>query len=278
MEAADRDFEFTEADFKRVQQLVGEHTGIALSDAKHDMVYSRLSRRLRARSLTDFDTYCRLIESGQDETEMVEFVNSITTNLTSFFRENHHFEFLGKELLPALMKKNAATRCIRIWSAGCSTGEEPYSIAMVVRETVPDDWDVKILATDLDTNVVNHGATGVYDEQRVDGLPAALLKRWFRRGTGGNAGKVRVAPELQSLISFRQLNLMQEWPMHGQFDVLFCRNVVIYFDKTTQQRLFDRYAERMVSDGHLFVGHSESLFKVTDRFELLGKTVYKRVK
>lgn len=271
-----RDFHFTDDNFKHIQQLVSTHTGISLSDSKKEMVYSRLAKRVRSLNLRDFDSYCRLIEEGHDEKELIEFINSITTNLTSFFRENHHFEYLGKELLPRIMQQNRKSRKIRIWSAGCSTGEEPYSIAIVAAETVPKDWDTKILATDLDSNVLNTATAGVYRQERVEALSTERLRRFFHKGSGANEGFVRINPELKSLIRFKQLNLMNEWPMKGPMDVIFCRNVVIYFDKSTQRVLFERYANLLKPDGHLFVGHSESLFNVTERFTLLGKTTYQK--
>ena len=272
-----RDFVFTERDFRFIQRLIGESTGIVLSEAKRDMVYGRLSRRLRQLNLSSFADYCRLLEEG-DEAELVQFVNAITTNLTSFFRENHHFDYLGGTVLPKLFSEKRDRR-IRIWSAGCSTGEEPYSLAMVVKESMParGEWDIKILATDLDSEVLQRAKCGEYGIERVESIPKPRLRRWFRRGRGVNEGIVKVSPELQQLISFKQLNLMSAWPMKGKFDIIFCRNVVIYFDKPTQRVLFDRYADLIQDRGHLFVGHSESLHSVTDRFELIGKTVYRKL-
>jgi chemotaxis protein methyltransferase CheR len=274
--AASRDFHFTDADFKFIRTLVAEKTGIMLSDAKRDLVYGRLSRRLRLLGIKRFADYCRLLEDG-DEEEMVQFTNAITTNLTSFFREAHHFDYLGGTLLP-MLEREKRHRKLRIWSAGCSTGEEPYSLAITIKEKCPRlaGWDVKILATDLDSNVLAKGQAGIYERSRVEDLSRERLRRWFRKGRGVNDGSVKIATELQELITFRQLNLMQEWPMRGLFDVIFCRNVVIYFDKATQRTLFNRYADLLADGGHLFVGHSESLFKVTDRFELIGKTVYRK--
>ena len=277
--APDREFHFTETDFARIRVYVKEHTGINLSEAKKNMVYSRLSRRLRQLNMTSFSAYWdRVTAAGSDE--QGDFINAITTNLTAFFRENHHFEFLSDTLLPKLVKDNQHTRKLRIWSAGCSTGEEPYSIAMTLLENVPDaaKWDIKILATDLDTNVLAHAQAGIYDAERVRSLPDSRKKRWFKRGSGANAGSVRASNELRNLINFRQLNLMGQWPMKGPFDFMFCRNVVIYFDKPTQKVLFDRYAGMLVEDGHIFLGHSETLYKVTDRYELLGKTIYKKLR
>lgn len=277
--AMNTEFEFADQDFQRIRRIINEIAGISLAEGKRELVYSRLSRRLRQLGLRRFDEYCRLLETGgEDNPELGEFVNALTTNLTSFFRESHHFDFLGKELLPALIRERSlSNRRIRIWSAGCSTGEEPYSIAMVVRETLPAvGWDVKILATDLDSNVLATADRGVYDANRVKDLSEVRLRRWFQRGRDAQSGQVRVAPELRDLIVFRRLNLMLDWPMSGPFDVIFCRNVVIYFDKPTQRVLFERFADLLAERGHLFVGHSESLFKVTDRFVPLGKTIYRR--
>ncbi len=273
----EREFLFTEKDFDRIRKFVKQHTGIKLSDAKMNMVYGRLSRRLRQLGIDSISAYMRLVEApGSDE--LPQFINAMTTNLTAFFREKHHFEYLEQTLLPQLLRRNAQSRRLRIWSAGCSTGEEPYSLAMTLLSAVPrpDEWDMRILATDLDSNVLAHAQAGIYDAERIDGLDQAIKKRWFRRGRGSRAGSVRVSPELQALISFRQLNLMQDWPMKGPFDFIFCRNVVIYFDKPTQARLFDRYADILIPRGHVFLGHSESMFKVCDRFDLIGKTIYQK--
>lgn len=275
--AKEREFVFTDKDFRQIQNLVGRHTGISLSDAKRDLVYSRLARRLRALGLVHFKDYTRLLED-EHEDELIQFTNAITTNLTSFFRENHHFEHLAKTALPEIMKRNASSRRIRIWSAGCSTGEEPYSLAMIVRETVPETqgWDVKILATDLDSNVLERAQNGLYTEERVNGISKSRLRKYFLKGRGENSEYVRVSQGLQELITFKQLNLMHEWPLKGPFDIIFCRNVVIYFDKPTQKILFERYAEILHPEGYLYVGHSESLYRVTKRFELIGNTIYKQ--
>ena len=274
-----RDYSFSDDDFNFLRGLVTRNTGIVLADHKRDMVYGRLCRRLRALNLNSFSDYCDLIRSGNDG-ELVELVNAITTNLTSFFREPHHFDYLSKTVIPQLAETKARTKQLRIWSAGCSTGEEPYSIAMVVRESLPAtvSWDIRILATDLDSNCVSTANKGVYKEERVAGISRERLRRWFRRGVGSNAGLVKVNPELQRMIDFRQLNLLRDWPMKDPFDVIFCRNVVIYFDKETQARLFGRYADLLDDRGHLFIGHSESLYKITDRFELIGQTIYRKVK
>lgn len=274
----EREFIFTRADFQYVQRLIKERTGISLSAAKEDMVYARLGKRLRATGLPRFRDYCELV--NRDSAELVNLINAITTNLTAFFRELHHFEHLQNRVIPALVAAKGTCRKLRIWSAGCSSGEEPYSIAMAVLEAIPDleRWDVKILASDLDSNMVEAASKGVYRMERLQGISQERLKRWMRRGTGSDEGWARAGAELRSIIQFKQLNLMDAWPMRNSFDIIFCRNVVIYFDKPTQQRLFDRYANQLDDDGWLFIGHSESLYGVTDRFELTGKTIYKRVK
>jgi len=270
-------FEFTDRDFNHLRKLVSTHAGISLSDHKRDLVYSRLSKRLRAHGLTRFRDYCTLLENDAGD-ELEQFTNAITTNLTSFFRENHHFEHLAQDVVPQLLERYRSTRRLRIWSAGCSTGEEPYSLAITLREAIPDidNRDIRILASDLDTNVVQTAAAGIYRAERIEGLDKQRTKRWFQRGKGEHAGKVKVSEDLRKLITFRQLNLMQGWPMSGLFDVIFCRNVVIYFDKPTQQILFDRYANIMQPDSHLFIGHSETLHNVTGRFALIGKTIYRK--
>jgi chemotaxis protein methyltransferase CheR len=266
----DREYEFTDAHFQLLRKLVVEHTGIELSDAKRELVYSRLSRRLRDLEIDNFGEYCRYVVESDDE--ITNFINAITTNLTSFFREKHHFEYLKTKLIPKLLKDNYSNRKVRIWSAGCSTGEESYSIAMIIMDSIPevDQWDIKILATDIDSNVLAKAKSG------IGNIPAAYKKRWLKHGKGENAGLMKIANEIQKLISFRQLNLMNIWPMKGSFDIIFCRNVVIYFDKATQGILFNRFADMLKSDGHLFIGHSETLYKVSNRFNLLGKTIYQR--
>jgi len=274
----EREFTFTQHDFEFIRNLVGERTGIVLSEHKVDMVYGRLARRLRQLNIKSFEDYLTRLKQDGDQ-ELVEFTNALTTNLTAFFREPHHFDFLANSGIPTLAK-NRPDKRLRIWSAGCSTGEEPYTIAITLHEALPliRNWDVKILATDLDSNVVSRAKEGVYNKERVNGISKQRLDRWFRQGRGSNEGKVRVLPDLQRLITFKQLNLMHEWPMQGRFDVIICRNVVIYFSKETQRELFDRYADILADDGYLIVGHSESLHKVTNRFQLLGKTIYKKVR
>ncbi len=270
------DFVLSDREFTRIRELVREHTGIALSEAKRQLVYGRLVRRLRALRLSGFADYLMLLEQA-DPVELEEFTNAITTNLTAFFREPHHFDYLAGQALPAIAARG--TGRLRIWSCACSTGEEPYSIAIVLREqrSLLAGLDVRILATDLDSNVLATGAAGVYPADRLQTMASARASSFFRAGTGSQAGRVRVDPALRELITFKQLNLMHDWPMRGPFDVIFCRNVVIYFDKATQRALFERMALLQRPGDLLFLGHSESLYRVTERYQLLGHTMYRRV-
>jgi chemotaxis protein methyltransferase CheR len=271
------EFELTDSEFNRLRGLVREYTGISLSDAKRELVYSRLARRLRKLKMTSFAEYCALVE-GRPAEEMQELINAITTNLTSFFRENYHFEQLAAEVLPQIERERSGTRRMRLWSAGCSTGEEPYSMAMVMREALAHlaGWDIKLLATDIDSKVVAAAAAGVYDAERLSSVAPERSRRWLPP-IAERPDFCAASDELKALITFRQLNLFEPWPMKGPFDVIFCRNVVIYFDRDTQRVLFDRMADLQEPGGWLFIGHSENLFNVTQRYKLVGRTVYRRV-
>jgi chemotaxis protein methyltransferase CheR len=274
---ASHEFELTDGEFNRLRGLVREYTGISLSDAKRELVYGRLARRLRKLKLTSFAQYCALVEGGPAE-EMQELINAITTNLTSFFRENYHFEQLRAEVLPQIEYERSGARRMRFWSAGCSTGEEPYSMAMVMREALShlSGWDIKLLATDIDSKVVSTAAEGVYGADRLGSVTAERARRWFLP-IAGRPDHCAASDVLKALITFKQLNLFEPWPMKGPFDVIFCRNVVIYFDRDTQRTLFDRMADLQEPGGWLFIGHSENLFNVTQRYKLVGRTVYRRV-
>jgi chemotaxis protein methyltransferase CheR len=271
-----QDVELGDAEFHEIRRIVHRVTGIALSDTKRHLVQGRLLRRLRALRLTGFRAYIERVES--DAQELEEFCNAITTNLTAFFRESHHFDYLAGTVLPLLQRRNASSRRIRIWSAGCSTGEEPYSIAMTVLETVGHlrDWDIRILATDIDSKVLATASAGVYPLDRFEKMPTRLRERHFERSHEGT--HLVASSELKRLITFKRLNLIDPWPLKGPFDVIFCRNVVIYFDKPTQRILFDRMAGLQRDGDHLFIGHSESLFNVCDRYELIAQTIHKRVR
>jgi len=271
-----RRLSFGEDDFAALRALVKQHTGIHLSEQKRELVYGRLSRRLRALGLESFRDYRELLERGEGD-ELVQFCNAITTNLTSFFREAHHFEYLRDELLRPLAANPRGARRLRFWSAGCSSGEEPYSLAMTIQETLPEAWrwDIRILATDLDTEVLGKGQRGVYDEERVRGLSAQRLERFFSPAHD-DPRRYAVNAALKDMITFRELNLMHALPMKGPLNAIFCRNVVIYFDKDTQRQLFARFAQLQRPGDILFLGHSESLFRVSDAYTLVGKTIYRR--
>jgi chemotaxis protein methyltransferase CheR len=275
--SGEREFTFSDADFDALRLLVKQVAGISLSDTKRELVYGRVSRRLRALGLAGFAQYRELLAGG-DGQEMVEFCNALTTNLTSFFREAHHFEYLREQLLLPRAADSGASRRIRIWSSACSTGEEPYSIAMTVCEALPDwrKWDIRILATDLDSEVLARAKSGVYAADRVRGLNPRRLSQFFASQGSGQATQYRISPEIAGMITFKQLNLMHPLPMPGPLDAIFCRNVVIYFDKDTQRELFGRVARLQRPGDLLFIGHSESLFKVSDEYALVGKTVYRR--
>lgn len=272
-----REFAFGDEDFEALRKLVKELTGINLSDQKRELVYGRLARRLRVLRLRTFAEYRDLLASDGGK-EISEFCNAITTNLTSFFREAHHFEYLREHVLQARAANRGASRRLRIWSAGCSTGEEPYSLAMTVLETLPDlrNWDIKILATDLDSDVLAKAQRGVYAADRMRNMAPQRLQRFFVEKRDRNGPCYEVIPDLMSLITFRQLNLMHPLPMKGPLDAIFCRNVVIYFDKDTQRELFARVALLQRQSDLLFLGHSESLFKVSESYSPIGKTIYRR--
>lgn len=272
-----REFEFTRKDFDFLKKVANQHTGIVVSDDKFDMFYARLSRRVRRLGLSTFREYCRVVENNPDG-ELDELINAITTNLTSFFREKHHFDFLRQRLVPELTAQGMS-RELQVWSAGCSTGEEPYSLAMTLKECLPPGWSARITATDIDSNVLATAAQGVYAQERVSGIDADCMRRWFQRGTGSNGGKVRAKRELREMINFSQLNLMHSsWQVPSQFDFIFCRNVLIYFDRETKQKLAKKYARLLNTGGYLFIGHSESLFRLSDDFELVGNTIYRKVR
>lgn len=266
---ADREFHFSSKDFEEVRKLIYDHAGIALTDAKEDMVYSRLARRLRATGLKSFREYLSYLKAGHED-EWESFVNSLTTNLTDFFRENHHFIILKEFLL------QHRDRPIQLWSSASSTGEEPYSMAITAVETFGGfNAPVQILASDLDTNVLKKAEEGIYPIDRMKKLSSEQQRRFFLKGAGERAGYVKVRPELKAMVRFFQLNLLApSWPIRQQVDGIFCRNVMIYFDKPTQHKILARMKPLLKQDGLLFVGHSEALYHATDLFKLRGQTVY----
>lgn len=273
----EREFAFSDHQFRLLAERCNKQTGIVLAAHKKDMVYSRLVRRIRALKLSGFQEYCDLIEEDGGGEEIGHMVNAITTNLTSFFRESHHFDHLFQEVLAPLAAHPPEGKRLRLWSAGCSAGMEPYSMAMTMKAAIKNigQWDAKILATDIDTNMLATGMAGEYVMEQYQNIPqgyrsdVTVLK---------SDERIRMADSLKQLIAFKQLNLLGNWPMKGSFDAIFCRNVVIYFDKPTQATLFDRMANLLKPGGWLYIGHSENLFKVCNRFELIGRTTYRKVR
>lgn len=275
-----REFDFSQKDFDMLRGLVSEKSGIVLADHKQNMVYSRLARRLRALKLTSFQEYRELLQGPEGEAEVGDFVNAITTNLTRFFRESHHFDHLRDEVLRSRLKQGGERR-LRLWSSASSSGMEPYSMAMTLRDALGAElsqWDALILATDIDTNMLNHGKKGHYDVREWENIPANYRQDYCRKEMIAGKEMIAMKPELQRLIRFNHLNLLKEWPMRGKFDAIFCRNVVIYFDKETQRVLFDRMADILVPGGWLYIGHSESMHNICDRFELRGRTIYQKIR
>lgn len=270
--AVEQEFTLSRADFERIRQLIYQRAGISLHEGKQAMVYSRLSRRLRETGHRDFASYLQALEKGGSEAEWQEFVNCLTTNLTAFFREEHHFHALVDDL------RARAPKPIRIWCSAASTGEEPYSLAMTCVETLGAAANVQIVCSDIDTKVLATAQRGVYSAD-ARGISPERLRRHFLRGTGPNAGSVRVKPELARLVQFRTFNLMSaDYRSLGEpFDIVFCRNVMIYFDNPTQRRVLQHMHAMLKPQGLLYVGHSENFTDSRDLFRLRGKTVYERV-
>lgn len=267
-----REFLWTSADFDHVQKLIYQRAGISLHDGKHAMVYSRLSRRLRETGHNSFREYLRWLEAA-DGPEWQEFVNALTTNLTSFFREGHHFQVLA-EYLRSIQSAGAC----KMWCSAASTGEEPYSIVMTATEALGSNGNFSLIASDIDSKVLHTASQGIYKSDSLKGLDQARLQRFFMRGKAGNAGMAKVKQELRSKIDFLIVNLIRnDWPFRDPFDVVFCRNVMIYFDATTQRQVLERIHKVMKPGALLFVGHAENFSDSRDLFALKGKTVYERV-
>jgi chemotaxis protein methyltransferase CheR len=274
----DGEFAFTAQDFRQIADLLYEQAGITLSESKATLVYSRLAKRLRALGLSTFSEYCALVASGEAGDERATMLNALTTNVTRFFREPHHFDHLRDQVLTPLLPQIKAGKRVRIWSAACSSGQEPYSIALTLLSLLPDaaKYDIKILASDIDSLMIAHGREGLYNEELVEPIPAAFRERWMRR-EDGKRGSWRMGDEAKSLVAFRELNLIGAWPMKGPFDAIFCRNVVIYFDEPTQERIWGRFAELMPQGAHLYIGHSERVGPLSSHlFSSDGLTVYRR--
>ncbi|MDX2299669.1 MAG: protein-glutamate O-methyltransferase CheR [Xanthomonadaceae bacterium] len=274
--SADGAMVLRDEDFAFISRFVFDRCGIVLGDNKRQLVFGRLVRRLRELGLSSFAQYCQRLRD-QPEDELDPLTSAISTNVTSFFREDHHFEFLANDLVPELMARGASAQ-VRVWSAGCSSGEEPYSIAMVLAETLGSRAKsvARVLATDISQRALGVARQGVYPVDRLQGVSEARRKRWFQRGSGANDGMARIAQPIRELVTFNQLNLLEHWPMKGPLDAIFCRNVVIYFDNPTKQALFARYAQLLAPGGYLFLGHSESLHGLSDAFDLVGRTIFRK--
>jgi chemotaxis protein methyltransferase CheR len=271
------EFEFTARDFRKIAEIMREESGIVLGENKANLVYSRLAKRLRKLNIDTFREYCDFVVSGEGADERRGMIAAMTTNVTKFFREQHHFDYLRDRVLPQLAKNAKAGDRVRIWSAGCSSGEEPYTIAMTVLGAIPDaaSFDFKILATDLDHNMIAHGRAGLYDASATESIPKEYRKFFTDTGSG-NEARIQMSDKLRSLIRFNELNLLGNWPMTGGFDVIFCRNVMIYFDDDTQFELCRRYAQLLPIGGTLCIGHSERAD--TDRLplDIVGQTTYRK--
>lgn len=271
------EFAFTEADFRKISAMVHGDAGISLPDAKATLVYSRLAKRLRALGLTSFKDYCVLVAGNDGLDERQKMLAALTTNVTRFFREPHHFDHLRDKVLPPLLDGVRRGGKVRIWSAACSSGQEPFSIAMTILSLMPEaaDKDVKILATDIDPNMVAEGRGGTYAPQLLEGIPDAYRKRWT---SPAGDGRVRMADDLRELITFNELNLIGDWPMKGKFDAIFCRNVAIYFEDDTQARLWSRFAPLNSVNGALYIGHSERIQgPAVSAYKPDGVTTYRRI-
>lgn len=268
----------SDTEFLQLREFIHAHTGIALSEHKKALVCSRLAKRLRHHGLQHYsDYYVLLVEKDPEGSELMAMINCITTNKTDFFREPHHFHFLSEQVFPAYKQNPSRERPLRMWSAASSTGEEAYSLAMTALEAMPsfNDQDIRILATDIDTDVLSRAASGVFSRTQAKHIPDALLHRYFLRGKGVHEGEVMAKPLLKSLVHFHWLNLQEDpWPMQEKFDVIFCRNVLIYFDKPTQQKLFERMGGALKKDGYLMLGHSEAMHGLNDLFKPVGHSIY----
>ena len=274
-------FTITDKEFCAFRDLIHHEVGIFLREVKRQLVVARLARRLRYFGFQTFSEYYQhLMTQDPRGVEREQMVNCLTTNKTDFFREPHHFTFLQEQVFPKLraQAQRGGPKRLRIWSAGCSSGEEAYSIAITIREAfgLQADWDIKVLASDIDTNMLSQAKAGRYTTDRVSHLPEPLVRKHFLRGTGEWAGCIKVRPELQQLIAFRHINLIAEsWPIQCRFDVVFCRNVSIYFNRDTQHQLFERFSTYVEESGYLFTGHAESLFGLSKRFASLRGTIYR---
>jgi chemotaxis protein methyltransferase CheR len=270
------EFAFTQVNFEQIAALLHAQAGISLSDSKSTLVYSRLAKRIRALGLDSFDAYCALVTAPEGEDERGRMLNALTTNLTRFFREPHHFDHLRDEVLAPIAKQLRAGGRLRLWSAGCSSGQEPFSMALTVLSVIPEaaELDVRILATDIDTDMVADGRAATYSDELIGPIPAALRSAWLERDPD-NRSLWRLGSAARSLVTFNQLNLMGAWPVKGPFQAIFCRNVAIYFDEPTQEKVWSRFAPLLSPGGRLYIGHSERLGGAGGSYVNDGLTVYR---
>lgn len=277
---ASGEYPLTRRDLNEIAAMIYSDAGIALNDSKASLVYSRLSKHIRNLGLSGFRAYCQLVASQEGAGERREMLSHLTTNFTRFFRENHHFEHLRDEVLPGLITRAKSGGRVRIWSAACSDGQEPYSIALTVLQAFPNaaDYDFKILATDIDPKILAIARAGAYDEQALETVNPAMRKQWFKEVEIGGRRKWQVDERLKRIITFNELNLMTQWPFKGNFDVIFCRNVVIYFDEPTQVKIWTRFAGLLPLGGHLYIGHSERVSgDPKNDFDNIGITTYRYI-
>ncbi|MGX5667877.1 protein-glutamate O-methyltransferase [Rhizobium daejeonense] len=275
---ASGEYPLTRRDLNEIAAMIYSDAGISLNDSKASLVYSRLSKHIRNLGLSGFRAYCNLVASPEGAAERREMLSHLTTNFTRFFRENHHFDHLRTDVLPELINRAKAGGRVRIWSAACSDGQEPYSIALTVLSLLPNaaDYDFKILATDIDPKILALAKAGSYDETALETVSPAMRKQWFREVDINGRRKFQIDDRVKRLITFNELNLMSQWPFKGQFDVIFCRNVVIYFDEPTQMRIWTRFAGLLPEGGHLYIGHSERVSgEAKNNFDNIGITTYR---
>lgn len=274
----DGEFPFTWQDFRQIAELVHSEAGIVLTETKVNLVYSRLAKRLRAIGLRTFREYCALVQGVEGIDERQAMISAMTTNVTRFFRESHHFDYLRTEVLPGLLESVQKGGKIRLWSAGSSSGEEAYSIALTILSLDANaaDRDIRILASDIDPEMLRRGSNGVYPVSQMGDIPLELRRKWFKPVPSSNGSELEVGPEMHELVRFRELNLLREWPMKGRFEVIFCRNVMIYFDDDTQSKVWDRFAGLLRPGGTLCIGHSERIILGSHPYDLVGQTIYRR--
>ena len=266
---------YSREDFKELQKLAIDHVGIVLNEHKFSMVYNRLVKRLRELQLASFEEYILLLRT-KPENEIISFINCITTNVTYYFRENHHFTFLQHVELPRILYANNFDGNVRIWSAGCSTGEEPYSIAIAAKEILPHNVNLTIIATDIDSDVLNFATKAVYPESSTEKISVERLKYGFLKGIAANATLIKVKPAIRKCVNFVRHNLLEDNYRLGKFNIIFCRNVLIYFNHEKKKEIVERFAECLTPGGVLILGHAESLYGISERFQLISATIYRK--